>query len=87
MKEELKNPLMIAVVVVLVAVVAFYGFKSIGNAGNLDQGQVKYTPGKPPWEETDPSKRGPGGSPGGGAQTAPPQPGMPVGPPVLGNGN
>ena len=28
--------------------------------GNLDQGQVKYTPGVPPWQEKDPAKRGPG---------------------------
>ncbi len=35
-------------------------------AGNLDQGQVKYTPGVPPWQEKDGSKKGPGGAPGGG---------------------
>lgn len=66
MKEEVKTPLLVAVVVVLVLVVGYFGYKSISGAGNLDQGQIKYTPGKPPWEETDPSKKGPGGAPGGG---------------------
>lgn len=32
-------------------------------AGNLDQGQVKYTPGVPPWQEKDPAKKGPGAAP------------------------
>jgi len=76
MREEVKTPLIVAVIVVVVAVVAYFGWKTLSNAGNLDQGQVQYTPGKPPWEETDPNKRGPGGAPGN----------VPVaGPPAIGN--
>ncbi|MBI1333789.1 MAG: hypothetical protein JST12_12940 [Armatimonadetes bacterium] len=59
-------------------------------AGDLDQGQVKYTPGVPPWKETDPAKKGPGGiSSGGngggtgGAQTT--APGMAPGSDMKGN--
>jgi len=51
MKEQIKTPVLVAIVAVVVAVVAYFGFKSISGAGNLDQGQIKYTPGKPPWEE------------------------------------
>ncbi|HEY0866150.1 MAG TPA: hypothetical protein VGE01_02155 [Fimbriimonas sp.] len=93
MKEEVKTPLIIAAVALLVIVVAYFGFKTVSSAGSLDQGQIEYTPGKPPWEETDPAKRGPGGAPGGGGFGAPqggqapgaggPPPGMP--PPTLGN--
>lgn len=96
MKENVKTPLLVVVVVIIVAAVVFFGIKTIGGSGNLDQGQVQYTPGKPPWEETDPSKKGPGGAPGvppsgtpdagapsGGPAVAPG--GAPVGPPVLGN--
>ncbi len=94
MKAELKTPAIVVVVIALVAVIGWVGMKAVGGSGNLDQGQVKYTPGKPPWLETDPSKKGPGGSPSGGgpgvpspAQTAPGAPnGAPVGPPTLGNG-
>jgi len=96
MKAQVKTPILIAVVVVLVGGVVYWGMKSIGEAGGLDHGQVQYTPGKPPWMETDPNKKGPGNGPptsapgapaAPGAQTgAPIQPGMPVGPPVLGNG-
>jgi len=87
MKSELKTPILATVVILAVAVLGYYIFNSVNNAGNLDTGQVKYTPGKPPWEETDPNKQGPGGAPGGGgpgapAQTptqAPPPPGAPPG--------
>ncbi|MFN3683464.1 MAG: hypothetical protein ACK41F_05955 [Fimbriimonadaceae bacterium] len=63
MREEVKTPLIVAVIAIVVAVVAYFGWKTLSTAGNLDQGQVRYTPGKPPWEEADPSKRGPGGAP------------------------
>lgn len=96
MKEQLKTPIIVIVAVVALVILGFV-IKKAMNAGNLDQGQVKYTPGVPPWEEKDPSKRGPGAAPtsnqpgapvqpGGQAQSgAPVQPGMPVGPPVIGN--
>ena len=71
MKAEIKTPVLVAVVVIAVAVVGYFILNSVSNSGNLDQGQVKYTPGKPPWEETDPSKKGPGGAPGGGGPGAP----------------
>lgn len=70
MKQELKTPILIVLAVVAVAFAVWIGMRTIGGAGNLDQGQIKYTPGKPPWEETDPNKQGPGGAPGMG-QTAP----------------
>lgn len=73
MKDQVKVPILVAAVVVLVALVGFIGMKAMG-AGDLDQGQVKYTPGKPPWMESDPSKRGPGGTPGSGAAGAPTPP-------------
>lgn len=97
MKKEVKTPLLVVIAVVAVAVLIYLGAKLIGSTGDLDQGQVKYTPGRPPWEETDPSKKGPGGPPGGGGPGAPkgagaqqlppgtPQ-GIPAGPPTLGNG-
>lgn len=97
MKKEVKTPLLVVIAVVAVAVLIYFGAKLIGSTGDLDQGQVKYTPGRPPWEETDPSKKGPGGPPGGGGPGAPqgagaqqlppgtPQ-GIPAGPPTLGNG-
>jgi hypothetical protein len=97
MKQEIKTPLLVTVVVLVVVVVGYFGFQKIGSTGGLDQGQIKYTPGKPPWEETDPSKQGPGGVPGGGgfsgssasapAGNAPPAnapPGLSA--PTLGNG-
>lgn len=51
--------------VTLLAVLASVALVGCG-VGNLDQGQVKYTPGVPPWQEKDPSKKGPGAAPGGG---------------------
>ena len=88
MKAQVKTPVIVVAVVAVLGLVIFMGMKTMGDAGSLDHGQIKYTPGKPPWMETDPSKRGPGGAPPGvGGQTAPAQaPNMPVGPPVLGNG-
>lgn len=83
MNDKIKTPALITLAVVVVGAIAYFGFNTINNTGNLDQGQVKYTPGKPPWEETDPSKRGPGGTPGAGG---PPAGASPAGaPPVLGN--
>jgi hypothetical protein len=64
MKGEVKLPVIIVAVIAVVGLAIFLGSKAFG-AGDLDQGQVKYTPGKPPWEEKDPSKRGPGGPPSG----------------------
>jgi hypothetical protein len=93
MKAQVKGPILVVAVVAVVAVVVYVGMKSIGDAGSLDHGQIQYTPGKPPWLEKDPNKKGPGGAPGGGGpgassgQTAPITPGMPVGPPVLNNGS
>lgn len=65
MKEQAKVPVIVIVVVLVAALLFYFGSKAF-KAGNLDQGQVNYTPGKPPWQETDPSKKGPGGPPGGG---------------------
>jgi len=81
MKAEIKTPVLVAVVVIAVAVVGYFILNSVTNAGNLDQGQVKYTPGKPPWEETDPCKKGPGGAPGGGGPGATPGGGAGAPPP------
>jgi hypothetical protein len=67
--------------VLIIVVVAYFGFKTVGNAGNLDQGQVKYTPGVPPWMEKDPNKRGPSGgttAPPYAQQTTQSPPGMSV---------
>jgi hypothetical protein len=100
MKAEVKTPVMVVIIVIVVALVGYFGSKMIGGSGDLDQGQVKYTPGKPPWMETDPSKKGPGASPNGGGMGAPggapaaTQPGSNVpsnappgmGAPALGNG-
>jgi hypothetical protein len=83
MKQQVQVPLLVAVAVGVVALFVFFGMKAM-SAGDLDQGQVKYTPGKPPWAETDPSKKGPGDRP---PQAAPPGNAPPgVGAPALGNG-
>lgn len=85
MKEQVKLPVIIVIAIAAVGLMAWGGMKAM-SAGDLDQGQVKYTPGKPPWEESDPSKKGPGGAPGGGGPGAssPTPPGM--SPPIVGNG-
>ncbi len=79
MKAEVKTPVLIAIVTLVVVVLGFFIFKGVSNAGNLDQGQVKYTPGKLPSAESDPSKQGPGGPPPAGGP--PPLSGQPVGGP------
>lgn len=100
MKDEVKTPVLVVLAVVVLGLVVFFAIKAF-NAGNLDQGQVQYTPGVPPWEEKDPNKRGPGAAPpssqpgapaqpgqqptGSAQNQAPTQPGMPVGPPVISN--
>lgn len=85
MKQEIKTPLLIAIAAVALIGLAVWGFSFMNNTGNLDQGQIKYTPGKPPWMENDPSKQGPGGAPG---QATPGQgaPGPGVAPPAINNG-
>lgn len=55
MKTQLKVPVLIAVVAAAV-IVLFVAFNHASSAGNLDQGQVKYTPGVPPWK--DPANKG-----------------------------
>lgn len=77
MKEEIKTPLLVVAIVGVLAVAGFFGFRAVNSAGNLDKGQVEYTPGVPPWEEKDPSKKGPGAGPGGDAP--------PVGAPAINN--
>ena len=74
MNQQVKLPMIVVAVIALVALVVVLGSKAM-SAGDLDQGQVQYTPGKPPWMETDPNKKGPGGAPGGGGPGAPPPPG------------
>ena len=83
MKDGAKLPIIVVVVIADIGVMIFAIKGSMGG-GNLDQGQVKYTPGVPPWKETDPSKQGPGAAPPSGA----PAGGPPAGgaPPVNQNG-
>ncbi len=76
MKTQIKTPVLVIAVIAVLGVVVAWGLKTAGGAGNLDQGQVQYTPGKPPWLETDASKRGPGGAPANG---------LPVGAPSINN--
>ncbi|MGV3614691.1 MAG: hypothetical protein ACO1SV_05070 [Fimbriimonas sp.] len=85
MKQQVQTPLIVVIVIGVLAVFVWFGMKAM-SAGDLDQGQVKYTPGKPPWQETDPAKKGPGGAPGGGGPGVPAggPPGMAA--PVVGNG-
>ncbi len=86
MKAQIKTPLIIGALAVFVVGILYWGVKLVGGSGNLDQGQVKYTPGKPPWLETDPSKRGPGSGPPPVAGSDAPTRSIPNGPPVIGNG-
>ncbi|HLK15675.1 MAG TPA: hypothetical protein VKT78_12805 [Fimbriimonadaceae bacterium] len=83
MKNEVKTPVIAAVVIVVVGAGLFFGVRAMNSTGQLDNGQMKYTPGKPPWMESDPSKRGPGGSPGAGQASAQPA-GSPSQPPASG---
>ncbi len=83
MKAQVKTPIVVVIVVVVLGAVIFFGMKQVGNAGGLDHGQIQYTPGTPPWKETDPNKKGPGGLGSRNASTqAPGAPGAgaPVGP-------
>jgi hypothetical protein len=86
MKTQVKAPILVAVGVLFVGGIVYWGIKSVGDAGSLDHGQIKYTPGVPPWLEKDPSKKGPGGTPGASGSAAPGTQGMPVGPPSIDNG-
>jgi len=62
MKVEIKTPVIVVAVIAVLGLVVFFGMKSMGDSGSLDHGQIKYTPGKPPWMETDASKKGPASS-------------------------
>ncbi len=75
MKDQVKTPVIVVVAIVVIGLVVFFAMKALGS-GNLDQGQVKYTPGVPPWMEKDPSKRGPGTT-ASGSSGGPGQPGQP----------
>ena len=75
MKQEIKTPVLIVIAVLVLAGVGYFIMQSVGNAGNLDHGQVKYNPGVPPFLEKDPTKRGPGGSTPNAQPGAPPAPG------------
>ena len=57
MKNEVKTPVLIGIVVVLVGGLVVFGLKYINGVGSLDHGQISYTPGVPPWDEKDPAKR------------------------------
>jgi len=70
MNNQVKTPAIVAAVAIAVVVIGYFGMRAM-KSGDLDQGQVPYTPGKPPWLETDPAKRGPGGAPNGGGPGAP----------------
>lgn len=72
MKDQAKLPVIVLVVVVAVGLLFFFGSKAM-STGNLDQGQVKYTPGVPPWQEKNnagnqPSEVGSNGLPAGMTQ-------------------
>ena len=56
MKGEVKLPAIIVACLLALGVVVF-GLSKAMNAGDLDQGQVKYTPGVPPWLEKDAGKK------------------------------
>jgi len=66
MKDQAKIPLMIVAVIVLAGLLFFFGRKA-SSVGDLDQGQLKYTPGKPPWD--DPLRKGQAGSTEGQGST------------------
>ena len=85
MKGEVKTPVLVAVVVVAVAIAGLLLFKVTGG-GDLDNGQVKYTPGVPPWMDKQNGASQPSGV-GNGQPAAPSNmpPGMSA-PSVGGNG-
>jgi hypothetical protein len=66
-KIEVKTPVLVVVAVCVVGLLAFWGVKTVGQSGNLDHGQVQYTPGVPPWLEKDPAKRATEGGTGRGS--------------------
>ncbi|RYG26667.1 hypothetical protein EON82_02335 [bacterium] len=76
MKDQVKVPVIVLAVVAIVGALFFFGSKAM-SVGDLDQGQVKYTPGKPPWE--DPLQKGNnnGRVPTGDPAAAPPGGGPP----------
>lgn len=93
MKDQLKVPLLIVVIVAALGAAIFFGSKAM-SAGDLDQGQNKYTPGVPPWEDPLKKNAPPSGSPGAGQPVpsgpgqAPPGGGPPgMSAPTLGSGN
>jgi len=65
MKTQVKTPVLVAVAVVLIGGIGYFGFKTMGSAGDLDHGQIKYTPGKPPWldKASGNKAQAPGGAP------------------------
>lgn len=73
MKSEVKTPVLIVAVVVLVALAGFAILKFAGGGGDLDQGQVKYTPGVPPWMD----KQNGASQPSNQVGTTPAPPGPP----------
>ncbi|MDR3690037.1 MAG: hypothetical protein P4L46_11705 [Fimbriimonas sp.] len=82
MKTEIKTPIIVVAAIAIIAVIGYFGMKMVNDSGSLDHGQIKYTPGVPPWLEKDASKKGPGtgapAAPGGGPAG--------VGAPVIGTG-
>jgi hypothetical protein len=48
MKGEVKTPVIVVVAAIILLLLGF-GVKKALTAGDLDTGQVKYTPGVPPW--------------------------------------
>lgn len=50
MKDQVKAPVIVVVVIAIVGLIFFFGSKAM-SVGDLDQGQAKYTPGVPPWND------------------------------------
>jgi len=63
MKAQVKTPVLIAVAVVLLGGIGYWGMQTISNTGSLDHGQIKYTPGKPPGFDADAKNQGRGAAP------------------------
>jgi hypothetical protein len=57
MKTEIKTPVLVGVMVVLVGGLIVFAMKYFSGVGSLDHGQIAYTPGVPPWGEKDPAKK------------------------------
>ncbi|CAN5568681.1 hypothetical protein BH11ARM1_BH11ARM1_08340 [soil metagenome] len=64
MKEQFKIPAIVVAGIALLVVVVIMGSRAM-SAGNLDTGQVKYTPGKPPWAEGQAGTQNAPGTPAG----------------------